>query len=81
MVPRPRASTNRATTRTAALLHTLLRDISSKATTTQTSSTERIHNRAIMTRSKAMVRRHMVNPVRPAALAALAKATVAWVQL
>jgi len=38
----------------------------------------RIHNRAIMTRSKAMVRRHMVNPVRPAALA---KATVAWVQL
>jgi hypothetical protein len=38
---------------------------------------ERIHSRAIMTHNKAMVRRHMVNPVR---LAALAKATAAWVQ-
>jgi len=78
MVPRPRASTNRVTTRTAALLPTPLRAISSKATTTRTSSTERIHNRAIMTPSKAMARLHMGNPAHPAALA---KATAAWVQL
>jgi hypothetical protein len=55
-VRRRKASTSRPTIRTAALLPTRLRDISSKVTMIRTSSTERISSRAITTHNKATVR-------------------------
>jgi hypothetical protein len=78
----PKTSISRATkatTRTAAILLTLRPRINSKDTMTRTSNTGRISNRAIMSRSRAMVSKitvlhNMANLVR---LVVLLKATVA----